>query len=212
MRDKITFFQSWRWYLIGTLVFMVIGGLIVLTQDKAGTHLYFNRTHSDFQDFVFRWLTHGGDGYFAAFGAVLLVFITPKDRRLSIFLTSLIALLVCGGLTLFLKQVVFHDALRPSMFLANESLHCVAGVDLHGFHSFPSGHTSAAFAFYGLWAIAFGKRAGLQGLFLLLAILVGYSRIYLSQHFLEDVVVGAGVGILCLSIGYAVGRRFDPHH
>jgi membrane-associated phospholipid phosphatase len=32
-------------------------------------------------------------------------------------------------------------------------------------------------------------------LLLLLAVLVGYSRIYLSQHFLADVVAGSFIGV-----------------
>jgi len=39
--------------------------------------------------------------------------------------------------------------------------------------------------------------------------LIGYSRMYLSQHFLEDVVAGAILGILSFSIAFFVKGTFQ---
>jgi len=62
------------------------------------------------------------------------------------------------------------------------------------FESFPSGHTSVTFS----TAAYIHKRYGFERALLpyLAASYVGYSRVYSKQHYLEDVVAGAAVGIL----------------
>jgi membrane-associated phospholipid phosphatase len=77
-------------------------------------------------------------------------------------------------------------------------------------NSFPSGHTMAAFGLYA--ALAFYAKKWYQafGLFFL-ALLVGYSRIYLSQHFLVDVIFGAMLGCLAALVGFAGANRFTAN-
>lgn len=59
--------------------------------------------------------------------------------------------------------------------------------------SFPSGHTTAAFAVAGVLFFCCPKRYGVPAL--ILAILVGLSRIYLGIHFPSDVMMGTLVGM-----------------
>ena len=90
----------------------------------------------------------------------------------------------------------YTDAPRPALFLKGINYdHFVDGVTLHNYNSFPSGHTASAFALAVILAIYLkNKRVGL--LLLFLAAMVGYSRIYLSQHFMEDVFIGSLIGVL----------------
>jgi undecaprenyl-diphosphatase len=60
------------------------------------------------------------------------------------------------------------------------------------YHSFPSGHTGGSFAFFGVLCFAW-RRYG--WLFLPIAALIGWSRIYLNVHHLSDVVVGMFLGL-----------------
>lgn len=67
------------------------------------------------------------------------------------------------------------------------------------FLSFPSGHSTAAFAFASAITARVGTRSRSQALWLgpLLygaASLTGVSRLYDGSHWLSDVVVGAGIG------------------
>ena len=62
-------------------------------------------------------------------------------------------------------------------------------------HSFPSGHTVTAFSTTVL--ITYWCKNKLWGFpLLLVAILVGYSRMYLSEHFFEDVTAGSVIGVI----------------
>ncbi len=63
---------------------------------------------------------------------------------------------------------------------------------------FPSVHSARIAALATLCFLTFPKDTFLISLFLLLAVLVGYSRVYLKKHFLKDVVVGwlLGIGIV----------------
>ena len=71
----------------------------------------------------------------------------------------------------------------------------IKGVTGIGFASFPSGHTTSIFALATMLAI-FSRRRNTKIACLLGAVLVGYSRIYLGQHFLGDVLTGSCIGTI----------------
>jgi membrane-associated phospholipid phosphatase len=72
------------------------------------------------------------------------------------------------------------------------------------YHSFPSGHTGAAFAFFGVPFFAH-RRYGWWVLFAAAAI--AWSRIYLNVHHLSDVMAGAFVGLIT---AFLVWERLEP--
>ena len=89
---------------------------------------------------------------------------------------------------------IFPDIVRPiTLFKNTYALHLVEGVKMSEIQSFPSGHTGTAFAILFLLA-TFTSKSWLQVTALATGILIGFSRLYLSQHFLPDVVAGAVVG------------------
>ncbi|WP_207495400.1 phosphatase PAP2 family protein [Aridibaculum aurantiacum] len=80
-------------------------------------------------------------------------------------------------------------------------LHLVDAVTVHTFSSFPSGHTATAFTFAFLICLITPSMA-LSLLCLLAAFIVGYTRIYLGQHYPLDVGAGMLVAVIatCCSI------------
>jgi membrane-associated phospholipid phosphatase len=75
-----------------------------------------------------------------------------------------------------------------------------------GPYSFPSGHTSSAFALatsvslcYPQWYIVAPMA--------LWAITVGYSRMYLGVHYPSDVLVGALIGSGCAVLTHYINRK-----
>lgn len=68
--------------------------------------------------------------------------------------------------------------------------------------SFPSGHTSIAFAVAGgLWL---GSPKWARNTLVCAAILTGFSRVYISIHYTTDVLAGAANGTLCAVAAYFV--------
>jgi membrane-associated phospholipid phosphatase len=61
------------------------------------------------------------------------------------------------------------------------------------YHSFPSGHTGTAFAFFGIPLFAHRQRGWWA---LLAAAAIAWSRVYLNVHHLSDVTTGALIGLI----------------
>lgn len=72
--------------------------------------------------------------------------------------------------------------------------------DGSGFNSFPSGHVATAFTGAELMRIEYGNGIGAAGY--AIAAGVGVLRIYNNRHWYNDVLAGAGIGILCARLGY----------
>lgn len=189
-----------------SLLILLVGATVLLFTDKIGAHLAINALHSPFQDFVFSYLTHVGGGTFVVVVTFVLSMIYWKRYRLSLFLFGATNLLLLVSTTQFLKLVIFADALRPTAFIKEHVLHTAPGVEMHTYNSFPSGHTAAGFAFFGFVAFIFRANKWAQFFCAVMAMLIGYSRIYLSQHFLEDAVFGGTIGLVCCSVSYLLVR------
>jgi membrane-associated phospholipid phosphatase len=144
-----------------------------------------------FQDWLFRTITWLGDGWFAVIFSVLFLLI-----RFRYFFMLILSFSISGLLAQFFKHIVFPDLLRPSAFLDQMSgLSLVSGVNLYQSFSFPSGHTTTAFAVL-LLAGFISERKGGFFLAMILALLTGFSRVYISQHFLVDILAGSVLGTL----------------
>ena len=74
-------------------------------------------------------------------------------------------------------------------------------------NSFPSGHTCAAFAAGLSWARALPWRWGRIAA-VVLAVLMGLSRLYVGVHFPTDVAAGAVIGALC---AWAAWRAWEAY-
>ena len=121
-------------------------------------------------------------------------FVLPKTKKLALLV--LVAYLSSGLATQVLKNLI--NAPRPQIYFeASQYLFDSDNFSeiYSGSNSFPSGHTTSAFALATVFAVYF-KRKYLSVLLLAAAALVGYSRIYLAQHFPADVLGGAFTGIL----------------
>lgn len=197
-----------RIYLSLTILVLLIGCVLLFLVPKVDGHLFVNSTHTEFLDFFFTYFTHVGGGIFVTLGSVLLTALFWKRFKYSMILLASINLILVAAITQFLKQIIFSDAMRPIKFIGSKILHTAPGVEVHTSNSFPSGHTAAGFAFFALVAFLYGKNKWIQILCAVVAVLIGYSRIYLSQHFLEDTVLGGAIGLGCFLLSYAIVSRF----
>lgn len=73
-------------------------------------------------------------------------------------------------------------------------------------NSFPSGHTSAAFAF-ALAVCLTAPKKWMKAAALIAAALMGFSRLYVSVHFPSDVLAGALIGAACGVVGTLLTKK-----
>ena len=188
-------------FLIASLLLILCAVYFVYTGDKTATHISINDHHNGFFDVVFTYMTYLGDGIVAPSIVLILGIVSFKKYRFSTFFIGFGSLIMAGILSQGLKRLLFVDALRPSAFIGADKLYFVPGIDIHTLHSFPSGHTTAAFTLAAFIAFMyFQKNRAMQIVLVLIAALTGFSRIYLSQHFLEDVTAGAILGLISFLI------------
>ena len=196
--------KYWAFWIPYIVFLLVLGGLITCNE-KAELHLWLSSAHTAVGDVFFKYYTMVGEWVpFAVAGGLLLY-------RYRAALLVLVAQLATGLVAQVLKHV--FDMPRPKRFFADccpeVQLQVVEGVRLHASHSFPSGHTASAFALF--LALAFlTDRRELHFLYLVLAVLVGYSRIYLSQHFATDVWAGSLIGVVMTTFVYWLIDRWHP--
>lgn len=128
--------------------------------------------------------------------------------RRKYFIAVVAGVLISTILAQFLKRVVYPDELRPIGYLSEAfPVHQIAGVELKRVHSFPSGHTTTAFAMALIMAHIINRKFW-SVLLPLMALLAGYSRIYLAQHFPTDILAGMCVGIFSAIISLLIFRKF----
>lgn len=174
---------------------------------KDDIHLYINEHYSTVTDVLFTYWTHLGDGLATAIIAIIIVVWKFKDYGYSTLILGALTLLLAGVFAQFMKQVMYPDSMRPLAYFGENVLRLVPGVKVHLSNSFPSGHSTSAFAFFSFVAFtAFPFKYRIQILLAFAAGLVAYSRMYLSQHFLEDVFVGAILGILAFVVAALITK------
>jgi membrane-associated phospholipid phosphatase len=81
--------------------------------------------------------------------------------------------------------------------------------------SFPTGHATSGFIFYGLlaylvWKTSLPKsiRMIIVSLLILFSLTIGFSRIYLRMHYTTDVLAGFAIGILWLVFSIWMMEKF----
>jgi membrane-associated phospholipid phosphatase len=191
-----------RQFFYGFFLLLTAMVVFLLVYSKADSFIAFNAYHSKALDYFFIVYTNVGDGLFSIGIVVILLFY----KRFLIAIEIIVAFLLSGALVQLLKY--FFPMARPSVFLANAHYnHFIENVTLTGHASFPSGHSASAFALATILSLS-DKNKNRGYLYLFLAALVGYSRIYLGQHFLQDVFWGSVDGFVCGLVCFTIIRKY----
>ena len=184
MRDRSLNAYVWTVLVLAIPVFVA-----VLRSGHLELHAAINRFTTPALDPFFRYGTHLADGLIpTAFG---LVFLFVRWRWFLMVAASVLGSSIIAQL---LKRTVFTDIDRPGTFMGGmPDLRLVPGVEMLHHNSFPSGHSTCAFSMCFVAAVLIGRPAPAV-LLALLSSLLAFSRVYLSQHFTEDVLCGAMIG------------------
>jgi len=199
-----------RTFLLPYFLLLLAVGAVLAATPKHTLFFLINGHYAPFFDYFFRFFTNVGDGVFYALVTLALLFVRFRWALLSLccfVLTSLAAQL--------LKQLVFTGHPRPFWYFQahahSQALHIVEGVSMNGLKSFPSGHSTSACSVFLLLTILTTKKSWGYG-FLLLAAAAAYSRVYLAQHFVEDIYAGSLLGTtLTLAIVSWLHAYLDRH-
>ncbi|MDI9880380.1 phosphatase PAP2 family protein [Flectobacillus longus] len=174
----------------------------VLETPKLDQMIWINTHRTLWTDSFFWWATQLGEGWFFAITIIIWLLLRYKYAIIGTIAFA-ISTIISQGLKFSFQT------LRPSEFFKDISYpwKYVNGVELHGFNSFPSGHTTSAFCVFTLW-VFFSKKSALSPVFLGLALLAAYSRPYLFQHFPEDLLGGAVVGIISAILSVEIYQKY----
>lgn len=189
------------------LMLIASAALSAVILSKQQVSYAINGMHTAYSDYAARYLTHAGDGVFAAILSLLWLFRNKKEA-LYIFCSYGASALI----TQILKHQVFNDALRPVMSLDSSKLHFVVGVEVHSYFSFPSGHATTAMAL--ATALYFCIPARFHAGVCMVACVAALTRVYLLQHFITDVAAGAAIGCataLVLQLTLFHDRKISSH-
>ncbi len=150
----------------------------------------------------FSLITHLGNAL------VLAVIILPalyffNPARFRRHAVALILSVAFSGLVVNVMKIVVDRPRPPEHFAAqNIDVHAPSGEPSD--RSFPSGHTQTAVGTATYLSMLYPLSATV---YLILAGLVGLSRIAIGVHFPLDVIVGAAIGAICSFAGCRLNRR-----
>ena len=154
------------------------GGLLLLIQEYVRTPLL---------DKIMIFITSLGNGGMIWIAATILLLIPKKTRKVGIM--SGVALL---GSLIINNHIIKNIVQRPRPFVTFTDLQIL--IPTPSEFSFPSGHTSSSFAAAGVFYSNLPKKFGVPAV--ILAGLIGLSRLYVGVHYPTDVIAGIVMGIL----------------
>lgn len=191
-----------RLFFILFLIWVVFGAVLQLLFTSTEIMFWINRHHNSMLDTFFYCVTLFGEdtvwlGLFSYFAFEKYVKGIENNQAIKVLLISWLSKVL---VSVSLKNIFNYPRPIEVYQHSSQAIHLVDGVTMHHWQSFPSGHTMTAFAFACVCLFIF-KKTHLTIIALLVAMLVGYSRMYLFQHFPRDVFAGSVLGVgVCIIV------------
>jgi membrane-associated phospholipid phosphatase len=196
------------WPLTRRLLWVGVPAMLLLAavlmhpgEPDASLFLAINAAAAHLPDALWAGLTNLGQT------GILFALLSPMLLLRPRWVMSAVCAIPFGALYSYGAKALF-DAPRPAGVLEAGQFHMVG--HLLTSHSFPSGHAITAFAAAAAILAARGRRAAWWPvpLVLLLAGLVGLSRIAVGAHWPLDILAGAAGGWLSGLCGYRLSARY----
>jgi len=182
-KRRLFFTVAFLLLLVSTLALFFLG--------NGFAYFAHNEQHPFWLNVFFINYTFMGNGLFVICLALVLMFRFKRKKEgmalLCGFFLSGIAVQLLKNINRLSHPTIFFEE-GQRLFLANN----ISAVDSIGFIS---GHTTIAFMFATVLVLII-KNAKWQLPILAGALLLGYSRIYLAQNHLQEILIGAVIGII----------------
>jgi membrane-associated phospholipid phosphatase len=210
MNSIRTLLRDNLWFFIPFALWVVVGALLFAIYGKVALFMAVNQWYSPTADVIMRYTTFMGEaGFYVGIG-LLFMLLSKRFRNRWYFIAALSCGLLSTLPTQILKNILNHP--RPMKFFPEGVVHTVEGVKMHQHLSFPSGHTTGSFSLFVFLTLILPPRYKWLGLpFFFLALLCGYSRMYLGQHFYEDVYAGSIIGTIFTVLIFLFVQKRTPN-
>ncbi len=179
-------------------LFAFIADEVLLEKEEADNYIFnFLSAHviNTFLTGVMEEITYFASATFLqiAYGVLMLLYLLLKNYKRAV---EIAAIGVGGFLINYFMKLSFHRIRPPHPLIA----------PLQNF-SFPSGHATSGFIFYGLltyliWKLQLPKayKYFFGFILVLFSLLIGFSRVYLRVHYPSDVCAGFCIGFAWLAL------------
>lgn len=200
------------WFIIPFLLWALLGAVLLLIFDRRALFGTVNLHHHAALDIIMNLLTELGNG--VGITAVLLLLLIFKSCRNWWYA---LAAVICNAVPAIIVQILkaYFHAPRPFKYYdtmgGNDWIHYSTtwGERLMGDNSFPSGHSAGIFSLCCFLSLIMPSHRSAWGVFLFsMALIVGYTRMYLAAHFFADVYVGSMLGTTTTLFCFALMRRW----
>lgn len=188
-------FSAWKWGVPLAVVSLMV--LLWMVSGNVPAFLWLNHAFANLGDTFWSHVTIIGD-------VVPFLLLLPFcGRRPQVIWQMLIATVFAILWTQSMKAPL--GVLRPPAVLDLSQIHLIGPLLQN--NSFPSGHTTTIFVLAGVLCLQ-NFHYSLKALFLLIALLVGASRIACGVHWPMDVLGGALGGWMAAVIGNWIGLQW----
>lgn len=192
-----------QYYIFCCIGFWIMGAMLLFTYSDKEIFYWVNQQHHPLLDSMMSWITRIGELWGIIPLAIIPFFFPPKKST-----KLLVLVIICCNVVPMLINVSLKNILalhRPMHYFEHEPwLHFVTQQPKQYNLSFPSGHTEGIFAIMTTLALLLRNKWSWMAILLFaIALLTGYSRIYLVQHFFKDVLAGSMIGTIFSLLTYA---------
>lgn len=145
---------------------------------------FISKIHNPLLDRIMIFFTNLGDNGIVWIALILVMLAMKKTRKTGLMILGAVLLVMI--FTNFLKNNIQRE--RPYTYL-----NLIPLIKSSATSSFPSSHTSVAFAVLGVYSYF---KLKYKWMIYILAFGIGLSRIYLNLHYFTDVLAGAVLGFV----------------
>lgn len=166
--------------------------------------------HGGFLDKLMVIITTLGENGIIFIAIALALLCTKKYRKAGVAIIAALLVMEVGN-NLILKTIFARPRpfnLDPTVYSWWHEVYKFPDlVSRPTSYSFPSGHTSSAFA-AGIALLWYDRKFGIP--LTIFAAVMGFSRIYVEVHYCTDVLIGALVGVVYALIGVLIVNKLYP--